>query len=458
MRVVVFGVGKCFMLYEGFIKQTEIVCLVDNDFKKQSSKFLGYDVKSPDVLTELQYDFVVIMIYKYQQVISQLESMGINKERICVYNEIFIKLQLKPVIYGSHGDTLLLSEWIELENTWKKTVFIVIHSFGYHGVPIAVYNLSLLLIDMGYRVVVGTMDISGANNKTDYRLIPLIPCVKEYIETDGFDEIAKTFDRYIIGTLAAAEAGNALAERGMPTVWWIHESTKQNYEDYPIKEISLVHKFAVVGKRAADCLYKYYGITEPHVLHYYIPERDVYQKETTDKVVISCIGTFISGKAQDVLVSSLEMISDSFLKDIEVRLAGGISKDQEKYWQEVSETKDYINICGKLTKEEISVLYSQTDILVCPSRADTMPIVVTEAMQWSIPCIVSDQVGQSEFIMEYGGGIVTPVEDVKALSDAIITLAEDADLRNRMGEEGRRIYERFFSKEYARKELEILLK
>ena len=89
-------------------------------------------------------------------------------------------------------------------------------------------------------------------------------------------------------------------------------------------------------------------------------------------------------------------------------------------------------------------------MFVCPSRSDTEPIVVTQAFQHSIPCIVSDQVGQSKFMMDGEAGFVFKNEDCAALADSIVYCYDHHDSAVEIGKQGRAIFEKYFSKEAIR--------
>ena len=75
-------------------------------------------------------------------------------------------------------------------------------------------------------------------------------------------------------------------------------------------------------------------------------------------------------------------------KRIEFRLSSKIGRQDKKVAKFVMQkAKKYqeIKACGEYSQKQIREAYSRTDVLVCPSRSDTMPIVVTEAMMCHIP-------------------------------------------------------------------------
>lgn len=79
------------------------------------------------------------------------------------------------------------------------------------------------------------------------------------------------------------------------------------------------------------------------------------------------------------------------------------------------------------------------DVYLLPSRLEGFPITVMEAMQAGVP-VVATEVGSIREAVEDGEtGFVVPVEDVDAMAAAVRRLAEDPDLRARMGERAKEV-------------------
>lgn len=62
----------------------------------------------------------------------------------------------------------------------------------------------------------------------------------------------------------------------------------------------------------------------------------------------------------------------------------------------------------------------------------------------ALPVITTDARGCREVVAEGENGLLVPVADASALAAAIAKLGDNADLRNSMGEEGRRRAEKHF--------------
>jgi GalNAc-alpha-(1->4)-GalNAc-alpha-(1->3)-diNAcBac-PP-undecaprenol alpha-1,4-N-acetyl-D-galactosaminyltransferase len=75
------------------------------------------------------------------------------------------------------------------------------------------------------------------------------------------------------------------------------------------------------------------------------------------------------------------------------------------------------------------------EFFVLTSRFEGSPNALLEAMAVGLPAVVSDaSPGPIELIGGAAAGLVVPVEDVDATAAAILKLAQDADLRGRLGE------------------------
>ncbi len=86
-----------------------------------------------------------------------------------------------------------------------------------------------------------------------------------------------------------------------------------------------------------------------------------------------------------------------------------------------------------------SVCYAASAVFVLASRHEGTPNVVLEALSAGLPVIVTEACGGAlEFVKDEDTGLVVPTEDPDALAAAIDRLADRAELRESLGEAGRR--------------------
>lgn len=163
------------------------------------------------------------------------------------------------------------------------------------------------------------------------------------------------------------------------------------------------------------------------------------------KLKFLTIGYIEWRKGQDILIDTLEQISDDDLDDSEFIFVGQDSSVMAKGLKERIQDKDYIKILGTVDRNKIHMLLEEVDVLICPSREDPMPTVCAEAMMHSVPCIVSDATGTSAYISDGFNGLVFKSEDIDALKGKILWCINHKDELAKMGDKARKVYEETFS-------------
>jgi glycosyltransferase involved in cell wall biosynthesis len=97
-------------------------------------------------------------------------------------------------------------------------------------------------------------------------------------------------------------------------------------------------------------------------------------------------------------------------------------------------------IAGGHSESELAQAYVDADIFALLSRHETWGVVVTEAAASGLPLVLSDRVGAAYDLLRDGeNGFLVPADDVAAAARALRTLADDPDLRRRMGDGSREL-------------------
>ena len=89
----------------------------------------------------------------------------------------------------------------------------------------------------------------------------------------------------------------------------------------------------------------------------------------------------------------------------------------------------------------------KTDIACLPSYREGLPKSLIEAASTGLPIITTDTVGCREVVIDNLNGILVPVRDYISLKYAIVSLINQKSLREKMGEESRKLVLSKFSKE-----------
>jgi len=86
-------------------------------------------------------------------------------------------------------------------------------------------------------------------------------------------------------------------------------------------------------------------------------------------------------------------------------------------------------------------LYRRADIFALPTHADALALVLAEAMASGLPIVTTQVGGIPELVVDGHNGLVVVPGRARQLSEALGTLVERPDLRQLMGERGRRLAE-----------------
>jgi glycosyltransferase involved in cell wall biosynthesis len=126
---------------------------------------------------------------------------------------------------------------------------------------------------------------------------------------------------------------------------------------------------------------------------------------------------------------------------------GILRKSLEDYAKEKG-LKD-VYFLGFKNQTELSKYYALADIFVLPSGiGETWGLVVNEAMCFSLPIIVSDMVGCAKDLVKNGeNGFIFKTGDINELTECLLKLLQEPELREKMGKRSLEIISRWSYKE-----------
>lgn len=98
-------------------------------------------------------------------------------------------------------------------------------------------------------------------------------------------------------------------------------------------------------------------------------------------------------------------------------------------------------------RSDMANVYALSSIVCLPSYREGVPRSLLEAASCARPIVTTDVPGCREVVADGSNGLLVPVQDVAALADALQSLVQDPELRQRMGRAGRRRVENEFTAE-----------
>ncbi|HEX7590823.1 MAG TPA: glycosyltransferase [Candidatus Limnocylindrales bacterium] len=99
---------------------------------------------------------------------------------------------------------------------------------------------------------------------------------------------------------------------------------------------------------------------------------------------------------------------------------------------------DRIELVGRIEPSAMPEFLAGLDIYVMPSRSESLGVGALEAAAAGLPVVATRVGGIPEAVADGETGLLVPSEDAPALASALGQLAQDKDLRARLGEAGRR--------------------
>jgi glycosyltransferase involved in cell wall biosynthesis len=99
--------------------------------------------------------------------------------------------------------------------------------------------------------------------------------------------------------------------------------------------------------------------------------------------------------------------------------------------------QDCVSLAGPVAPDEIHGFYAEADVFCLPSFAEGVPNVLMEAMAMELPVVATRLMGIPELVEHGVSGLLVAPARPDQLADALQRLAEDADLRERLGRAGR---------------------
>jgi glycosyltransferase involved in cell wall biosynthesis len=148
-------------------------------------------------------------------------------------------------------------------------------------------------------------------------------------------------------------------------------------------------------------------------------------------------GRLITLKGLDTLIAAFAMVRRK-VPDARLVLAGS---GNSAYWgeraREAGLGTDAIEFLGHVPYDKMPGHLREADALVLPSRSESMPYAVLEAMSCGLPVVATRVGGIPEIIDNGRNGLLVPLNDVKNLADSMLAIATDSGLRERLSKAAR---------------------
>jgi glycosyltransferase involved in cell wall biosynthesis len=169
---------------------------------------------------------------------------------------------------------------------------------------------------------------------------------------------------------------------------------------------------------------------------------------TDDAFVVTSVGRFVEQKGYAELISAWGDVVREYPQARLVLLGGGPLEETYRRTAQRAGAQHAVRLLSWRPQEKLVDVLSASDLYVQPSvpgKGEAMPRTILEAMATRLPVVATRVAGIPDVVEDRRNGLLVEAGDQAALSRAILSLAMDPHLRERLAargcEDARTLYE-----------------
>jgi glycosyltransferase involved in cell wall biosynthesis len=197
----------------------------------------------------------------------------------------------------------------------------------------------------------------------------------------------------------------------------------------------------------------------PNAIEMYITKEVEIRKESNANLKILYLSNLIASKGAYEFIEMAKSVRNKHQK-IEFILAGSIRKDEFfhklKNYINNNRLKDNVKIVGPVYGDSKKNIFLNADIFVFPTyyKLETFGLVNLEAMQFGLPIITTNEGAIPEVVRNGINGYIVDPKNKKELSNAVLKLVENDELRMKMSKMSRALFLKYYTLDAYRENLQ----
>ena len=236
-----------------------------------------------------------------------------------------------------------------------------------------------------------------------------------------------------------------------PTIWHLNDSLMSKKIRLIFKFMSrLTNGFIFASEKSKDYYRDVLSLNRPWKVipsvvadEFFIDncaDRDDNAAEIgSNHVILGSVLSLSPVKNLEMLLAVLNELKIQGYK-VKLRIVGPIYESQQHYKAKLDAGIESLGLVDDIQwigpRENVLSELKKFDIYLCGSRAESSPIAVWEAMAAQIPVVSTDVGDVQKYITDGLNGFIVPIGDVIKMTEKIITLVDDKELRCKMGKAG----------------------
>lgn len=346
-----------------------------------------------------------------------------------------------------------------MTNQSPARVLCFAHETTWSGAPVQLFHLVGWLKRQGWEVAVAVPKretaesgpISDALRRIGVEIFPVLDlsAPPDLVELGA---LCSRFDVVVANTLVMWAAVHCANERGIPVIWYIHESLVAHHLIAHFPEIKpalgRADLLVIPTERTAQ-LYRTLTDRPIEVVPYGIPQvRVTPGKSAGDSTPVRflLLGTYEPRKGQDLYLQAITQLGPVTNARAVFQMAGRIL-DRPFYERLARQAGQMPNVelRDALDHDEALEANAAADVLVCSSRDETMPIAILEAMSLGKAIVTTNVGGVAEWLNDGVNALVVPAENSLALAKSLRRCIDEPGLITSLGGAARRTFSENFS-------------
>ena len=163
------------------------------------------------------------------------------------------------------------------------------------------------------------------------------------------------------------------------------------------------------------------------------------EKYQINSKFILFVGRFSKSKGIETLINAFSIVKNE-LKDSNIHLVimgvdFGYQAEMEKLIKKLNLSEE-IKVIKNPPRDDVISAYGESEFLVLPSQWELSPLVPLESFAFKKPVISTNSHGIPYTVQNNKNGILVEPENSLELSNAIVKLLNDSELREKLGQSG----------------------
>ena len=431
MNIIVFGTGTIYKEQIGKV-QDSIVALADNSKYKIGTIIDGNEVISPNDIYKYSYDIIVVMARDKQDIENHWRKYLAYSKDIQV-----VKYKTKEA---------------KLCDYKRKRVLIASTEMNFSGSVIVAMYAGEVLLDAGFNVsVIAPYVEKEVVDKFILKGMEVIEySILRYAKYDELIDICD-FDYLLANTFTMKSVVESVSGK-KPVFWWIHEASdiyKSYIQEFGIGKIKYYDNVIIkaVSNIAKNNFNKCYMNILKEIMPYGIPDinMQLHYDKKSKYVKFAVIGGLCENKSQEDVIEAFIKLQCCYGDLIKLYVVGNYSNLYGLQLVKKYKDNNGVKFMGALNRKQIFNIYKEVDAVICASKEDCLPVVMTEAMMCEKVIICSDGTGTAEIIRNGVDGFIFQNGNIKELFDICKYVIENKQDIKIISKNGKKVFENLFS-------------